>query len=378
MRLFQAVLVSGCLLFANMSAAFATNGMLMEGYGPISHAMGGTAMAFDNGNGAMANNPATLGLMPVGNRIDVAVGFLLPHVKFSANKEYTSESDLFMMPAAGYVRRQGDWAYGLGVYSQGGMGADFEDELGMFSQVIVGKIIAPVSYNVTEKLTLGATVEYVRASMDMMMGPFEFKDTSNFTGAAVGEGVSGKLGAVYKLTDKIAVGGAYQHKGEIGDLTGRGARVQGFDLPASAGVGVAAKVTDSLLLTADFKKIFWSETMKTITVKQHGMKADMVQNWQDQSVVGIGAAYNITPELTIRIGASFANNPIKDNVMPLFPAIIKNHYTTGFGYQFDEHHSINASYAHAPKVTKPNGLNFMGTKSSHEQNSFQLMYSLNF
>ncbi len=55
--------------------AFATNGMLMDGYGPIAAGMGGAAMAYDNGTAALANNPATLGLMAPGSRIDVMAGF---------------------------------------------------------------------------------------------------------------------------------------------------------------------------------------------------------------------------------------------------------------------------------------------------------------
>ena len=43
--------------------AHATNGMNMEGYGPIAAAMGGASMAYDNGTAAMMNNPATIGLM---------------------------------------------------------------------------------------------------------------------------------------------------------------------------------------------------------------------------------------------------------------------------------------------------------------------------
>ena len=36
--------------------AMATNGMIMEGYGPIAAAMGGASMAHDNGTAALANN----------------------------------------------------------------------------------------------------------------------------------------------------------------------------------------------------------------------------------------------------------------------------------------------------------------------------------
>ena len=54
-----------CALLA-AGAAHATNGMLMEGYGPISTGMGGASQAIDHGNAGMAQNPATLGLMADG------------------------------------------------------------------------------------------------------------------------------------------------------------------------------------------------------------------------------------------------------------------------------------------------------------------------
>jgi len=53
-------IVAAALTTCSMSVAYATNGMLMEGYGPESTAMGGASMAFDNGAAAMVNNPAIL------------------------------------------------------------------------------------------------------------------------------------------------------------------------------------------------------------------------------------------------------------------------------------------------------------------------------
>ena len=58
-----------CLRFSAITSALtlsvgqvmATNGMIMEGYGPISLAMGGAAQAIDNGTAAMMNNPAKIG-----------------------------------------------------------------------------------------------------------------------------------------------------------------------------------------------------------------------------------------------------------------------------------------------------------------------------
>jgi hypothetical protein len=65
------------------SLALATNGMIMEGYGPVATGMGGAAMAYDNGTAAMANNPATLGLMAA-TREATQGKFPIPLILFTA------------------------------------------------------------------------------------------------------------------------------------------------------------------------------------------------------------------------------------------------------------------------------------------------------
>ena len=135
MRIVKSIVLSALLVCSATGTAFATNGLLLEGYGPVSHAMGGTSMAFDNGAAAMTNNPATLGLAPEGNRIDIAAGLLRPSVRWDMGPGMSERSDAknFFMPAIGYVRRQGDWAYGIGAYALGGMGTDYP-HAGMYSQ----------------------------------------------------------------------------------------------------------------------------------------------------------------------------------------------------------------------------------------------------
>ncbi|SHN56270.1 OmpP1/FadL family transporter [Desulfovibrio litoralis] len=390
-KAFLAFLMLSAVTLSTFTAkqAFATNGMLFDGYGPISQAMGGASMAYDNGTAAMSNNPATLGLMPDGNRVDIALGFLMPDVRYETpGKTYKSSSDLFLMPAIGYVRKDGDFAYGIGMYSLGGMGTDYlDDNLGMYSQVIVGKILVPFAYDVTDKFTIGATISLTQAQMDIVLKPrgpmmpkFDFKDGSDFSGATSDYGVSGKLGFTYKLHDRFTIGGAYHNKGGIGDLTGKGARVEGFDMPATANIGFAANITDDLMFTADYQKIFWSEVMQTITITQGNQKAELRQDWRDQNVVSMGLAYTLPslPELTLRAGVNLGDNPVNKNATPMFPAIIENHYTAGFGYKFNETHSVNASFSYAPKVRVNNDGMFRGTSTTHEQTSSQIMYSINF
>lgn len=385
MRFTKSIFLAALLLCASAGTAFATNGLLLEGYGPVSHAMGGTSMAFDNGAAAMTNNPATLGLAPEGNRIDIAVGLLRPNVRWDMGPGMSERSDAksFVMPALGYVRRQGDWAFGIGAYALGGMGTDYPNA-GMYSQLVVGKVLLPVAYNITDKLTVGGTLEYIKADMDLVMTDpmsgmrvFDFRDGSDFTGAASGSGVSGKLGMTYKLHERVTFGSAYQFKGELSDLTGDGARVKNLNMPANWSAGFAVKPFENVMLTADYTRIFWSDAMKTLHVSQGNMAMPMKQNWKDQDVLALGVAWDVIPQLTLRAGVNFANNPIQENCVPLFPAIIRNHYTTGFGYRFNENHSVDASFGYAPKVEKANAAPFPGSVS-HSQTTSQLMYSIKF
>ena len=88
-----------------------------------------------------------------------------------------SSADLFMMPAFGYARKSGELTYGLGVFAQGGMGTEYAADsfLAMGSgdkvrsELGVGRLIVPLSYNVTKDLAIGASIDYVWASLDLQM-----------------------------------------------------------------------------------------------------------------------------------------------------------------------------------------------------------------
>src|SRR5512146_2858216 len=161
------------------SVVHATNGMNLEGYGPIATGMGGASMAYDNGTAAMMNNPATLGLMPAGNRLDVALGYLGPHITASApgQPDAKSSADTFLMPALGWVQKSGPYSYGVGVFAQGGMGTDYDANSFLAagsgekvrSELGVGRLLIPFAYEVNKNLSLGATVDYVWATLDLKM-----------------------------------------------------------------------------------------------------------------------------------------------------------------------------------------------------------------
>ncbi len=447
------------------SPLVATNGMNMEGYGPIATAMGGASLAFDNGTAGVINNPATLSLMAERARLDLALGLLGPDITATApnGARADSESTSFFMPAFGYARRSGDVVYGFGVFGQGGMGCQYAGDtwrglgfgLENRTEVSVGRAIVPVAWQVNDRLHLAVTADFMWAGMDLKMAMsgtqffdlvmpssqqfgrasgtiiqsfsgmmsqlpagtnvdyayFNFSNGSDFTGQAQGYGYAGKVGLVYRATDRLTLGFTYHSRSALSDLKADGAqlsfqlnipgmgalaqtltgelKVNHFEWPATLGAGLAYRPNERWLLAADVREVFWQDVMEQFQMTfvasgaaangpfaGQNMTAVLFQRWDNQFIVQLGAAYQATDQLTLRFGGNFSSNPIPDRFLNcLFPATIEQHLTLGFGWKFDERSSVDFSYTHGLEVEKTNGY---GIRISHGQNNAQLMYSHRF
>jgi long-chain fatty acid transport protein len=83
--------------------------------------------------------------------------------------------------------------------------------------------------------------------------------------------------------------------------------------------------------------------------------------------MAIGAAYQLSEELTVRAGYNYANNPIPDSTLnPLFPLTTQHHVTLGAGYRVGKDYEINAAleYAVPSRVTYTNTQLPMGEPST--------------
>lgn len=276
-------LLAGLSLFPLSSLA--TNGMNMDAWGAKAGGMGGASYAYDSGNSAVMNNPATLGLRSH-EKAEVGLGLtlLMPSVSSShpmAGKE-NSDGDLYAMPTLSWVKRSGDWTYGAAMLAQGGMGTEYGKSSSLFaggmasngtpapmsggdirSEVGVGRLMFPLAYRANDALTIAAQVDFVWATMDLKMdldgntlnmlmagtpgvgsasgsligalpGPptvinyarFDFSDDKSYSGAAHGTGWAGKLGLHYKFSDTLAAGATWHSKTSISDLKTDNATMQ--------------------------------------------------------------------------------------------------------------------------------------------------------
>ena len=424
--------------------ALATNGMNMEGYGPVSTGMGGASQAMDHGAAAMAQNPATLALGGPGARLDVAIGVLGPDVSSRLDPFPTAKSGgtSYVMPAFGYVRRSGDLTYGLGIFAQGGMGTEYAGNTFLAagsgepvrSELGVGRVLLPLAWNVTPDFAVGATLDFMWAGLDLRLAALasdlgalvtggsgnlamglqqmlptlpagtwariDFSDSSDFTGKAKSTGWAGKLGMVWRAAPALTLGASYQLESRLGDMkTGSGGAaltIQGlgavpgritvvdFQWPSMLAIGAAWQAAPSVLLAADVKRVGWKSVMKDFRMRFDSTAAPfdgsvsfaLPQNWKDQTVFNLGAAWQATPSLTLRAGYNHASNPIPEAfVNPLFPATVEDHYTLGLGYRVSAAGEVNASLTVAPTTRVTTG---QGVQVEHGQTNVQLMYSHRF
>jgi long-chain fatty acid transport protein len=389
--------------------AWATNGMNMISFGGQEAGMAGASLGVSDNPVAMNNNPAGLSQIR-GQELIVGLSALMPNLSHEDRFSYDvgGEKNIFLLPLLAYAYHPQDspWSFGLGLFGQGGMGAEFKslntafgtrDET--YTNVAYAKVTPALAYQVNDKLSLGAALNVGYSSMEMKFFPntvfpgmFYGMNLENVYG--FGYGV--KVGAQYKATDRVTLGLVYTSKSSLdfkhGDMTFAGlgkysAEVEGFNWPQSVGAGIAYRPTDRWLLALDLTWYNWKNALDQVDIKTNApgplsdVRFDM--HWKDQIVFAVGAAYKITEAWTLRAGYNYGNNPVPaENLSPLFPAIVEHHLTLGVGYKFNRSWSLDAAWEHAfgNSVTYTNLGTPFGTNAEevHDQNTVGMFLTYKF
>lgn len=387
-------LAAAALLVA--TAAGATNGLYLTGYGAEALGRAGANIAISDRTLGLNSNPAGIAQLQ-GNHYTASLSLLAPTLEFEnlVNAPTAAEDRYFPLPAFAWVRsgKETPWAWGVGFVAQGGMGATFEDLNTFFgtrdqtyTQVRFMTLSPTVAYSLSEDSAIGATLNLGYADASFRL----FPETSYFNAADPAmsffgpkmEGASGfqgslRLGWWWRPQPRWTVGAIYQSKTEstfdggdmtvnframpgLGQLVRYDAEMDGFTFAAQAGIGAAFRATDRWLIALDVKRYFWDDAIDTILVTGTGpsvagapptIEMPFVFDWQDQWVIALGNEWRVSDGLTLRAGYNFGENPVPDETLtPLFPAITEHHLTLGAGitrgattYEFAIEHAFNAS-----------------------------------
>lgn len=433
----SAGLVLLALIMVIPSPALATNGMYLAGYGAEAQGRGGANIAVADRALGLQSNPAGIAQL-MGNHLSVDFQFLMPKLSYYGDplgNSIDAENQTFIMPSISYVRGGKDsrWTWGVGLLSQGGMGAHFKGYVTPFgsvdetySQVRFLTLNPTVAYNVTPDLSLGLSLNvgysdvrfrfYPETSVYVPPGTpnwppegFAFFG-ANLSTAAQAFNYSARLGLMWRVNEMWQIGAIYQSetKGDFEDGTlyldmssiglgkvGYDAAVDGFTWPEQYGIGVQFRPGEKWVLALDVKRYNWSKAIEVITVEGKNpdtdfAPADEVQmpfvfKWEDQTVWALGLEYRLSPALTLRGGYNHGDSPVPDETLnPLFPATVEDHASAGLSYTW-KGNTLNFALERGFENTQTNNnpdpnVNPFGPGAtvSHSQWTLAIGYSLAF
>ena len=363
------------------ASALATNGLELIGYGAESVFMGGADVAVARDTSALNTNPAGLAQIS-GRALDVfgavAYGMDVRHLDAFGNDSYAS-NHWMPLGSFGYAQHIPDTSFtaGIGLFVQGGAGNIYEnlatafgtrDELSGITRI--ARLSPGIAWQATGRLALGMSVPVTYADARQKVFPnTSFFNAGNPAASFFGFEMKGaqtvkaglKLGAQYRSSDTVMLGATYTRKTSLplsggtlvsnmsaiglGRVTYRNASSDGLGLPREIGLGIAWQTRKDVLLSFKYEWINWAASIQTLTMTATDpdnplappvISAPGANNWNNQNVFAVGAAIDLSPDTTLRLGYNYGHSPIpQQNLNPLFAAIGERHLTAGLAHRLD-------------------------------------------
>ncbi|HPN37282.1 MAG TPA: outer membrane protein transport protein [Melioribacteraceae bacterium] len=333
------------LVVITASLMFAQSGTKMLGVNAKSVGRAGTILGTFDSPDLMMNNPAGISFIE-NSMLDFNISLMFPstHFKNSIN-DVDGDKNTFVMPDLAFINKYKDskLTWGAGVFTAGGMGADFllkhelfrsqngEYQLQKYhSMLAVMQGGLSAAYKLTENFSVGVTAHVVFSmlefSMPYSLNPSIMKGTampgmtfgqifaapSNMGGFGYSEvtalaemkelsgfGFNGKLGFAYVLNENISFGLSYSSPTTINYKNGK------------ANMDMTAQLNDA------FGKAVQGYMMQNPGVTMQDAQAAVMNQFAGMGIElnkGVIADYDLEVELTFPqiIGFGFAYKPNKD------------------------------------------------------------------
>lgn len=388
-----------------LSTAQASNGYFSYGFGTKSKGMAGAGVALPQDALAAAINPA--GTLHVGDRIDAGAAVFSPPREYTqnastslaggaplpigSNPDFTgtveSDKDYFLIPHFGYTHRiDADSAFGVALYGNGGMNTSYRASdttmgLGTFGDgdtgIDLSQLFLNLSYarRVSDDLTLGAAgiiaAQRFKAeglnNLGMLVADGVADNLSNM-GYEVSYGLGAQVGALWRPSSRWSFGASYQtrmYMSEFDEYSDLFAEQGDFDIPATATLGLAFSPRDDLTFVADVQRIWYSDiaaignamSSKVTACAMGEVNACLGADggagfgWDDVTVYKIGVQWDATPDWTLRLGYSTAQQPVPTSGVlfnVLAPAVAEDHFTAGLTRRIGKANEFTLSAMYAP------------------------------
>lgn len=400
------------------SAAHATNGYFLPGFGVHSSGMGGVGIAYGIDSISAAANPANLANTGMRGDID----FVMFSPRRSAHVyddpatptvngffgtglgEVDSGKEIFFMPNMGFSMPLSENLYaGVAFVANGGMNTTYDrnffsigtgslplpENPGRYATIGVdlAQLLIPVSvaYKPVENHSFGAAVQFaVQRFSARGIDAFGAFNISSAPNNLTGQGNDWSYGAGVRLgwqgdffDDKLTLGATWASKTymtEFDKYKGLFAEQGDFDIPSNFGLGIAFHPSKRLTVALDVSRILY-EGIASVSNRGPAEAGTGIPGgcptgdtclgndngagfgWEDQTVYKLGVNYQMTPSLAVRAGYNYGKSPITDDQLTfntLAPATVEKHYSAGFTYRMNDNLRMSTFYMYVPEHRQTN------------------------
>ena len=370
--------IGALVILGFATSAQAQFGSALSGTGPINRSMGGAATAapIDAARGPLFWNPAAIAGLDH-SEIGFGAEVLIPSTTITSRVAANSigpglpaktmsgmtggNNGAFALPSFGLVYKPEDslFTYGLGIYAIGGFGLNypvsktnpilnpqFPNGFGvgpLFSQYQVLQIAPTIAFEVTDEWFVGFQPNLDLDSLSL--DPAIFVDPSLIS-SPIGQGpvysdathsrsrAGGgfQVGAYYTPTaSNWTYGFSFKSPQWFATSTYPAVNPQGqaiqskadFDFPMIASIGTAYRGIDRLLVALDVRYIGFRETSGYRNTGFDSAGALRGLGFQDIVALSLGAQYQLTDELTVRVRLFLQHEPDRqrrDELQHRFPS----------------------------------------------------------
>jgi long-chain fatty acid transport protein len=327
------------------------------------------------------------------------------------------------LPAMGlvYQPEESNWTFGLGIYEVGGFSTNYPASLtnpvltaqpprgiglgALYSQLQVFQVAPTVACRLTDHLSVGfaptTNLAYLAADPLFVAPPdnaagtgFATYPSGTHTRIAWGQGF--QVGAYYTTDIGWNFGASFKSPQWFEPFRWNAQNQVGaprtdkfhFDYPLIASVGTSYTGFDRWVFAADFRYIDFKNAPGLSHTGFDALGAVRGLGWVDAFALSLGAQYQLTECLALRIGYSYNTNPI-DNSKTFFnvasATIIEHSLAVGASYQVTGNLLLSLTYAHdfdnsitGPIVTPAGTIPFSQVKSDITADAILLGASLRF
>ena len=426
-KTFLSATAATCIFFVISSTSLQALNLFRNGTTALSQGLGGVdAVGQRSFLDAIASNPAMLNDH---NGLRVAThasyGEYQPVYTNPVNNNAGNDYSAGIVPGVGLMWHPEDskFAFGFGFVPDitlntrfqlndrpGGLSGTTSYGNTVYSSVFnISRTAALVSYEVNEKLSLGASFGLLYNYNELTL-PYVFQNTPGLVGAKVlldtntdGYGFGAQFGLVWQPNDKWTLGVSLRptaHVESSGTSTGTAsAEFQALGLPFSAlppeysyradirntvpmtlKLGVEFEPTEKTSLYAQFEFIEMSGEYDTLTVNlsngtNPNLPSTIVENppmnWDDQYILRLGIEQMLNDNIGLLAGTAFANNVFPDGTVTPVNGINTEAIISGGVFYESEKWLIGASGQYLFENESSAGTNdFVGI--DYEDYSYQL------